>query len=98
MSPQEVEAKCKSICEKTSALPCVKEDACVAGCLESFALPACRGEFGKMLTCTEETPESGFVCDGAPTPVLKEGLCEAEQETAARCLEGIMRAQQGTQP
>lgn len=94
LSPQEVQDKCTSICTKTSSLECVKEHPCVSGCLETFGLPACRGEFGAMLNCTEQTPVDGFVCDDAPTPVLKDGYCEAEQGRAARCVEQLMRTGQ----
>lgn len=98
LSPQEVEKKCRSVCDKTSKLPCVETDACVAGCLETFGMPACRGEFGAMLNCTEQTPLTGFACGDTPTPILQDGHCEAEQEKAARCLESLMRAQQAAQP
>lgn len=90
MSPKEVELSCQHVCEKTSKLPCVKIPECVAGCLESFQLPACRSELGAMLRCTEGASPDAFACDDSPTPVLKDGACEAEQEEAARCIEQLI--------
>jgi hypothetical protein len=92
LSPQEVTAKCRAICEKTKDMPCAQAESCMAACEETFGLPTCRGEFGAMLSCTESTPVEGFVCGDEQAPALAEGRCEAEQESATRCVERLMQS------
>lgn len=98
LSPEEINEKCQSICEKTAAMPCVTASTCIAGCVETYSMPVCRAEFGAMLTCAATTPADGFVCDAPGAPSLKDGECEAEQDRAAGCLERAMRTSDAVAP
>ena len=89
LSGSEVAKLCDQLCQKTGALPCVDIPACKGGCEASYNLPLCRGPLGAMLTCTIAASAESFVCEGR-SPSLIDGVCEAEQERAASCLESAM--------
>lgn len=79
---------CRALCDVTAPLACAPpSDECTARCQEMWGFGACAKQMRDFVVCAGGHPASDFECDEEGQPSLKSGLCEAEQELAAKCVE-----------
>jgi hypothetical protein len=81
----ELSVSCGRICETTKTLACKRHAECQNGCIQAFGTPACVAELRRFLTCTESSPTTSFECSPEGIPILKDGVCDSEQETVMGC-------------
>lgn len=94
LSEEKITELCATVCEKTSAMPCVDSSKCTSGCTQTYLQPVCRPELDAMLKCSASSSIDAFECGTDGVPALKETACEAKQEVATNCIIKVMR--QGT--
>lgn len=79
---------CRALCDVTAALACApSSDECTARCQEMWGFGACANQMRDFVVCASGHSAGDFECDEEGQPSLKAGLCEAEQELAAKCVE-----------
>jgi hypothetical protein len=83
------DGSCAAICSETHALGCSTELVCLATCGEMRASTVCTQQIGAFLTCAATRKRADWECGDEPLPVLREGVCNAEQAAISGCLEQL---------
>jgi len=86
-SGSELVRSCTGICERAAKLGCKRADACQENCVAMASTGLCDAELGAFYTCLKGQPSDHWECLEDGTAAIREGYCENEQATFARCLQ-----------